>query len=129
MWAGRVIDINNHLLMLKRKIILKFCISMLMSVILASCGPTIHYLGDSHSPTSQIDLYYDAREVKKEYKIIGRMTNDKFVDYHPDAVKKEMIKKARQVGSDGIIFSDLSVEHSRSQGDKLTIKAELIKYQ
>jgi uncharacterized protein YbjQ (UPF0145 family) len=40
-----------------------------------------------------------------------------------------MVKKARQVGADGIIFSDLSVEHSRSQGDKLAIKAELIKYQ
>lgn len=115
--------------MLKRNYSIKFFISIILSVVLLGCGPTIHYLGDTHSPTSNVDLYYDAKEVKKEYKVIGRMTNDQFIDYHVEAVKKEMIKKAQQVGADGIIFSDLSVENSRSQGDKLAVKAELIKYQ
>ncbi len=108
---------------------------MPLSVVLLGCWPTIHYLGDNLPPTTSVDLYYDAKAVKKEYKVIGRMTNDQFSGYNVQTIKKQMIKKAKKVGAEGIIFSDLSVESSRrvvnssSQGGELAVKAELIKYQ
>lgn len=113
----------------KKSMIVSFFTVMLLSVTILGCGPTIYYLGDSYSPTTTVDLYYDAYEVKKEYKVIGRMTNDQFINYNVESVKKEMIKKAKRVGADGIIFSDLSIDNSHSDGDKLAVKAELIKYQ
>lgn len=67
--------------------------------------------------------------MKKDYKIIGRMTNDKIANYDPEVIKLEMVKKARQIGADAIIFSDLSIDNTDEQGDRLAIKAELIKYQ
>jgi hypothetical protein len=114
--------------MLKTNYTLAIFISILLTLMLVSCGPTIHFLGDAHAPTSTVDLYYDTKEVTKEYKVIGRMTNDQYINYDVEDVKKEMIKKAKQVGADGIIFSDLNVENTRSQGDKLAVKAELIRY-
>lgn len=114
--------------MSKRNYILTIFISIFLSIVLPGCGPTIHYLGDTNAPTASIDLYYDKKEVKREYKVMGRMTNDQFINYDVDIVKKEMIKKAQQVGADGIIFSDLSIDNIDSQGDKLAVKAELIKY-
>ncbi len=86
-------------------------------------------MGDNLSPTSTVDLYYDAYEVKKEYKVIGRMTNDRFSAYNVEMIKKQMIKKAKKVGADGIIFSDLSIENNLTEGNEIAIKAELIKYQ
>lgn len=116
--------------MLEKNYILRLLVGILFSVMLPGCGPTIHYLGDTHAPTSTLDLYYDAKEIKKEYRVIGRMTNDQFINYNVEYLKKQMIKKAKQVGADGIIFSDLSVINNRwSEGDKIAVKAELIKYQ
>ncbi len=102
---------------------------MFWSAVLPGCGPVIHYLGDTHPPTTQVDLYYDAYEVKKEYKVIGRMTNDQFTAYNVQMIKKQMIKKAKKVGADGIIFSDLRLENNDLQGNALAVRAELIKYQ
>lgn len=115
--------------MSKRNFIITLFISLPLSLALLGCWPTIHYLGDSLSPTTQVDLYYDAYEVKKEYKVIGRMTNDQFSAYNVKMIKKQMIKKAKKVGADGIIFSDLRLENNHIEGNALAVRAELIKYQ
>ena len=39
-----------------------------------------------------------------------------------------MIEKSQQTGGDGIIFTDVGVERSDTEGDRLAIKANLIKY-
>jgi uncharacterized protein YbjQ (UPF0145 family) len=98
-------------------------------LLLVSCsGPAIHYLGDSYQPTASVEIYYDAKEVQKEYKVIGRMTNDKFMEYDPEIIKEEMLKKAKSVGADAIIFYDLSAAETEKVGDIVTVKAQLIKY-
>ncbi|WP_162055172.1 hypothetical protein [Pontibacter pamirensis] len=56
------------------------------------------------------------------------MTNDKVVDYDVEVVKAKMIEKAKQAGGDGIIFTDVGLERSDTEGDRLAIKANLIKY-
>ena len=91
-------------------------------------APTIHYLGESYEPSSDIEVFYDAKDIKREYKVIGKMANDKAKDYDVEVVKAKMIEKAKQVGGDGIIFTDVGVERSDTEGDRLAIKANLIKY-
>lgn len=75
-----------------------------------------------------MEVYYDEKDVKREYKVIGKMTNDKMLDYDVEAVKAKMIEKAKQAGGDGIIFTDIGVERSEADGDRLALKATLIKY-
>ncbi len=111
-----------------RNFIITFLISMSLGVALIGCRPLIHYLGDSLSPTTQVDLYYDAYEVKKEYRVMGRMTNDQFSAYNVQMIKNQMIRKAKKVGADGIIFSSLRLENNDLQGNALAVSAELIKY-
>ncbi len=112
-----------------KRILSKAVILVLVNFLLISCGPSIYYLGDSFQPSDAVEIFYDAKEIKKEYKIVGRMTNDKIAHYEPELIKAEMVKKAKQVGADAIIFSDLSIDNTEQQGDRLAIKAELIKYQ
>ena len=50
--------------------------------------PVIHYLGDSYPSSASVDVYYDVKEVKKEYKVMGRMTNDKYMEYDVDLIKE-----------------------------------------
>jgi uncharacterized protein YbjQ (UPF0145 family) len=85
-------------------------------------------LGDSYQSSDSVEIYYDEKEVKKEYKVMGRMTNDKFMEYDIDLIKRKMIEKAKLVGADAIIFYDLSAEETEKVGDAITVKAQLIKY-
>lgn len=100
----------------------------MLCVALSSCAPTIHYLGEAYEPSTEVEVYYDEKDVKKEYKVIGKMTNDKMVDYNVEVVKAKMIEKAKQAGGDGIIFTDIGVERSETDGDRLAVKATLIRY-
>ena len=65
-------------------------------ILLSSCSPVIYYLGDSYEPTSAVEIYYDASEVKKPYKTIGRMTKE--VSLSGDVEKKYMVREAKKAG-------------------------------
>lgn len=104
-------------------------IQVFICSLLVSCsGPIIHYLGESYQPSAAVEIYYDVKEIKKEYKVMGRMTNDKFIEYDPELIKKEMIEKAKSVGADAVVFYDLTAEEMKGVGDGITVKAQLIKY-
>ena len=95
--------------------------------ILSSCSPAIYYLGDSYPSSSSVDVFYNAKEIKKEYKTMGRMTKE-VLSYKAESDRKQMIETARKKGADGIIFSDLTLETDARKSDQVTVKAELIKY-
>jgi len=94
-------------------------IILLFSLTIFSCS-TIEYLGETYTPSPSIEIFYDTKLVKKPYKIIGRMSE---LTLWVDKVKDEMIKKAKTVGGDGVIFTDLTED---SNG--VIIKAEVFRY-
>lgn len=91
---------------------------------LVSCGPTIHYLGDTYSYSSNEDfeVYYDLDDVAKNYVVIGQMTHDKFVNYDLDALKKGMVEKAKSNGADAIVFENFSVDRENIIGRSICIR-------
>jgi len=111
------------------------CLLILMVLFFSACGPTIHYLGDNYQSTDELDIYYDEKDVEKDYKTTGKMTHGNFFDYEVDTIKEKMIKKAKSVGADGIIFMDVQnvidahAEDDILDNDRLSITAKVIKYQ
>ena len=103
---------------------------ILFCLVLLSCSSTltIHYIGESYPASAAVEVYYEAKEVKKEYTVMGRMTNDKYAQYDLERVKNKMLEKAKSVGADAVIFYDLSAEAMESLGDGLAVKAQAIKY-
>jgi len=102
---------------------------ILLVTLATACSPTIYYLGDQYQPTTQIDVFYDGKDVKKEYKTIGQLTHDKIVAYSSVEIKTQMIEEGKRRGADAIIFTDTEVvRENEEEGDRLSIKAKLIKY-
>ena len=101
-------------------------IILLFSIFLTGSCYTIEYLGESYAPSEQVEVYYDAKQVKKEYRIIGRMAELTSVVKHTE---KQMIKKAKSVGADAIIFTDMDAKGYGKDGIGTTLKAEVIRYQ
>ena len=113
-------------------------IALVLSCLLVlSCSPKINYLGDTFSPTQHVDMYFDEHDITKEYKVIGMMKNeaDELEIDDVEAVKKAMLKKARDVGADAILFLGFYSERVNPNYDddifdnvKKIYEAKLIKY-
>ena len=112
-----------------KSVILKLLASCMVCITVLACGPSIHYLGDSHQPTLEVDVFYDPDDIGVPYTTIGRMTHDKFINYDANAIKQAMLKTAREKGADGILFLDAYTEwDSVLNEDRLSVQAKLIKY-
>ena len=105
--------------------------SVLVLAFLSSCGSTsiIHYLGNSYTPTTEVKEYFDEKEITTPHRVIGTMTNDKFLDYSVKFIREEMVRKALEVGADAILYSSVEVEHERKDGDRKEVKAKLLKFE
>jgi hypothetical protein len=105
--------------------------SFLVLVILSSCGSgsIIHYLGNSYPPTTEVKEYFDEQEITSPYRVIGTMTNDKFLDYDVAYIRQQMILKAREVGADGIVYAPVEVDRDHKEGDRTEVKAKLLKFE
>ena len=114
------------------KIILVFSIFLTIS-----CSPKINYLGDSYIPTQNVDMFFDEHDIQKEYKVIGLMKNEAAELEIDDVekVKQAMIKKAKSVGADAILYIGFYSERQGHDHDqeifnevKKIYEAKLIKY-
>lgn len=88
-------------------------------------------MGDRFPVTQEIDIYYDEKDIEQEYRVIGLARNegdDLEID-NLDAIRTEMIKKAKEVGADAILF--ISIVENRDGQDydpNKIVEAKYLKY-
>ena len=82
-------------------------------------------------------MYFDEHDITKKYKVIGMMKNeaDELEIDDVEDVKKAMLKKAREVGADAILFMGfyserINQDHHDEIFDniKKIYEAKLLKY-
>jgi len=92
------------------------------ALFLTSCAvPAAVYLGDTYPLTEKVDIYYDAKDIKLDYKVIGHLA----IAYTQDSAiaKKLLSDKAKTEGADGIIIFQVEGNNANA-----TIRADAIKY-
>jgi hypothetical protein len=106
------------------KLKMKFAILFFSTIVFSSCGIDTYYIGDTLPTTSNVDVFYDAKDVKKDYKVIGHLSIPTSVPVNQ--AKSKITEKAKAVGSDGII-----IHSTNSMGGKdleTLYTADAIKY-
>ncbi len=88
-------------------------------LLLAGCAK-IDYIGDEYPPTKKVDLYYAETDVKLSYIVIGHIVASAGELVSMQKIRKELIKKARKVGADGVIIRGLD----RYRGEPTTTYKE-----
>ena len=78
----------------------------------------VNYLGDAYPATNKVDVYYDAKDIKQEYKVIGHLTMTNDVQ---ENVKKALVDKSKAMGADGVIILQTTGK------DNSVVKADAIK--
>ena len=102
----------------------KFVLLFAAASIFSSCGISVSYLGETMSPTNNTDIFYDAKDVKKQYKVIGHLSLS--ATYNADQAKIRMVEKAKSVGADGVII--LTTDYTSSKDPDPIYKGDAIKY-
>lgn len=97
-------------------------------LLLQACA-TISYVGAHYTPTDHVDLYFSARDVKREFKTIGHLSEKVGGFSGEEKAKQSIISKAKQVGGDAVIITGIEhVSSNESSGVTDYQKAEVIKY-
>ncbi|SHE52556.1 hypothetical protein [Pedobacter caeni] len=85
------------------------------------------YFGSRHPATDSVQTFYAAKDIKQPYKVIGHMISPiASSESSQERVKLRLINRAKQVGADALIFSDITREAHLKTTDDYSIKAEAI---
>jgi hypothetical protein len=95
----------------------------ILCLLLAACVQPGKYIGAKFPKTKTVDVYHSAAEVKWHYKVIGKLTNRKYLDKENDHV---MMMDAKRAGGDAVII--LGVD-STITGKPNRMVAEVVKYE
>jgi hypothetical protein len=77
---------------------------ILLNLLLLGCATSIQYVGKSYPPTTQVDVFFSPKDIKKPFEMMGTMsgTIGHYTDFNQmmDKIKGE----ARKRGADAVII-------------------------
>jgi hypothetical protein len=83
------------------------------------------YFGDKLPPTTSVDLFYSAHDVKRPYKVIGHLTIPNIMKQ--DTIKSKLIAYGKTIGADAIVITGNTVnDGTKSSSD--VVNADALKY-
>ncbi|RYG21108.1 MAG: hypothetical protein EOO07_03460 [Chitinophagaceae bacterium] len=101
-----------------------------MALCLSACSlysPT--YFGAKHTPTSSVDIYYSTKNIDKPFEVIGHMNaRTGFSESSQESTRRNVIEKAKEIGGDAVVFSEINRQVNENNTDNFTIKVEVLKY-
>jgi predicted small lipoprotein YifL len=101
-----------------------------MLLCLSACGmysPT--YFGDKYTPTNEVQTFYSTKDIKQPFEVIGHMNAATgSSEYYQDKTRQLVIEKAKEIGGDGVVFSEINRETHQKTTDDFSIKVEVIKF-
>lgn len=73
-----------------------------LCLLLSACTALLPtYFGDKYPPTTTVDIYYSAHDVKPSYKVIGHLS---IPNVGQDAVKTKLTDYAKTIGADAVVI-------------------------
>ena len=97
--------------------------TLLLIFVLSLTGcAKVNYLGEEHSPTENVDLYYDEGAIEKDYDLIGHGLGTGLWVRNKKITSK-LIKEAQKRGANAILVtglgkSNVSLPNGMSKGEK-----------
>ena len=106
-----------------------FLFAIVALIFFSGCGSAIRYIGKSYSPTGNVDIYYSPHDVKKEYEVIGKVSN---AGGNLQKVQNGILEEAKKRGADGIIYANMQITtdvvNGNSSSSGRLLNADFIKY-
>ncbi|HEY5909575.1 MAG TPA: hypothetical protein VJA21_03115 [Verrucomicrobiae bacterium] len=104
----------------------------LATALLVGCATSeVEYDSTKRSPTTQLDFFRDAQKPSRPYKEVALLTDDGALN-EQGAIEAGIIKKAKRMGGDAVIFHPLVKSGGELKGfswvDNYCYKATVVVY-
>lgn len=80
---------------------------LLLIFVISSCSPSIQYMGRSYPPTSNVDIYFNAADVKKSYEVMGKVDGKAWPLSDYSKIQESIVAEAKKKGADGVIITGM----------------------
>ncbi|WDF70538.1 hypothetical protein PQ465_09220 [Sphingobacterium oryzagri] len=112
---------------------MKLClITLLTGLILSLSGCSLYgpvYLGEKYPPTNTVQTFYSTKDIKQPFQVIGHMNASTSPTASGQArTKRSIVAKAKTIGADAVVFSQLDRQSNDKTTDDFSIKVEVIKF-
>lgn len=78
-----------------------------MLTLIIGCAPKAEYLGKTYSPTTNVDFFMTAGEIKKNYEVMGEMTVKGMLgSRNAEDMQAKLIEEAKLKGADAILVEE-----------------------
>ena len=76
----------------------------LLTILFFSCNTKIRYIGQSHPPTKNIEVFISEQSIKRSFEYIGKG----YVGFHknPNKIQQIAEKIGREKGADAVLITD-----------------------
>ena len=87
------------------------------------------YFGSKYAPTEEVQSFYSNKDIDRPFEVIGHMTAPTGRSEESQARTRQLvIEKAKQIGGDGVVFSEIFRHPHEETTDDFTIKVEVVKF-
>ncbi len=88
-----------------------FAISIFtFSLMATGCGPAVEYVGRTLPQTTNVDVYFNANDVQKQYEVIGKVDGQAWELTNFQKIQDKIVEEAKKRGADGVIFTTVGKE-------------------
>jgi len=88
-------------------------VAFIVSAFILGCAKS-SYIGKTYTPTSNVDLYMDAKSITRQYEIMGQISIDGESLVSTDKLQEKMIEEARAKGADAVLVEGLDEVYTGS---------------
>lgn len=109
-----------------------FNLLFLLGIILFLSGCSLNspvYFGSKFTSTNEVQSFYSIKDVNRPFEVIGHMNaSTGSSESSQIRTRKLVIEKAKEIGGDGVVFSELNRQVNQKTTDDFTIKVDVIKF-
>lgn len=81
---------------------------ILLTILFSACSPTVQYVGKTYTPTTNVDIFLDTHDIKRDYEVIGKTDGISGVFGSTfDEIQSKIIDEAKKRGADAVIIYNM----------------------
>jgi hypothetical protein len=79
---------------------------LLVSGLLAGCGPAVHYSGASFPRTRFVDIYSSRSGIKKSFIVMGHTDQQSYAAGKEKTIRDKIVAEAKKRGADAVLITE-----------------------
>ena len=85
---------------------IKYLAAASLYLLLAACAST-DYVGESYAPTTNVDVFFDAAEIKRSYTTMGTAKTEGSEYMSFEVIEQQLVQDAMAKGADAILIEGM----------------------